>query len=92
MEDLVPVHQQHEDSVSFLQQMKGWTTSRRPSGLPVQKWAAVCCTIPRRTRQKVFQQCSMEGMDLLPQVTEKAGCPPVCLPKGSQVKGVVTFY
>lgn len=77
-------------TISFLQQLKGWMMSHRPSGLLVQKQSALGCTVPRRARQKVFQKCSTEGMDLLPEVAEKAGCPPACLPKGLEVKGVVT--
>lgn len=66
--------------------------SHHPSRLLVQKRSALGCTVPRRAKQKVFQKCSTEGMDLLPEVVEKAGCTPACLPKALEVKGLVMLH
>lgn len=59
-----------------------WCRSRQPCAVPP----------PGRTGKKSFKMCSTEGTDLLPEVTEEPDCPPACLPKGSQVKGMVLLY
>lgn len=71
---------------------KGGREAIAPVGCQYRSGQLYAAPSPEGLGKKFFQKHSMEGMDLVPQVTKKAGCPPVCLPKGSPVEAVTVYW